>query len=59
MPRIFNNITVLCMRKYFCHNISLWLFVCLCVCYHWAKIDQAGGPEAFFNFVWPYRVLKN
>ena len=28
------------------------LSVCLCV-FTWQKIDQAGGPETFFNFVWP------
>ena len=35
----------LCMS---CHNDSLRLIVCLSVCYHLAKIDQAGGPETFF-----------
>ena len=29
-----------------------YLSVCLSVCFYLAKIDQAGGPETFFNFVW-------
>ena len=37
----------------FCHNV---LFVCLCVI-TWQKIDQAVGPETFFNFVWPKFIL--
>ena len=31
----------------------LWLFVCLWAITYIAKIDQAGRPESFFNFVWP------
>ena len=32
-----------------------YLSVCLCVI-TWQKIDQAGEPETFFNFVWPYKI---
>ena len=31
------------------------MIVCVCVCvFHLTKIDQAEGPETFFNFAWPY-----
>ena len=33
------------------------LSVCLCAIYHLTKIDQAGEPETFFNFVWPKRCV--
>ena len=28
--------------------ICLFVIICLSVCFHLAKIDQAGGPETFF-----------
>ena len=31
-----------------CDYLSVYLYV-----FTWQKIDQAGGPETFFNFVWP------
>ena len=47
---IFISITVCVYTS--CHNVdvSLWLFVCLCVCYHLTKIDKAGEPETLTLF---------
>ena len=41
--RVFNNITV--FMRISCHN--LFVISCLSLCFHLAKIDQAGGPETF------------
>ena len=37
-------------------SFSDYLSVCLCV-FTTQKIDLAGGPGTFFNFVWPYQVI--
>ena len=52
-PRFYTYLIALLFACLYisCH-IYDYLSVCLSV-FTWQKIDQAGGPETFFNFVWP------
>ena len=55
---IVNKITM-CMCS--CVSLSVTWYISVCPCVSvclcviiWQKNDQAGGPETYFNFAWPY-----